>query len=110
MSPRLVRYVLRLAGMRYKLVHRPGNRIGHADYLSRHPVEAANKPQDPDPAGIHLLESNDHGGLTPREIAAATAEDPVLRRVREWTVKGWPPSVPDEYSPCLLYTSDAADE
>ena len=99
LSPRLVRYVLHLAGMRYKLVYRPGNSIGHADYLSRHPVEAATKPQDPDPAGIHLLESNDLGGLTPRDIAAATAEDPVLRRVREWTVKGWPPSVPDEYSP-----------
>jgi len=99
LSPRLIRYVLHLASLKYKIVHRPGKSIGHADYLSRNPVESAKEPQDPDPAGVYLLESRDLAGLSPRDIARATSEDEVLSRVLEWTRNGWPPSVPDDYAP-----------
>ena len=106
LSPRLVRTALLLAGMSYKLVYRPGETIGHADYLSRHPVENTTRPLDPDPAGIYLLEATDIAGLSPDNVARATADDDVLGRVLEWTINGWPPSVPEEYSPYFKKKSE----
>ena len=98
LSPRLLRYALLLASMNYKLVYRPGSAIGHADYLSRHPVETSPDSQDPDPAGVYLLEARDLPGLSSQDVARATANDSILSHVLKWTINGWPPSVLAEFS------------
>lgn len=52
----------------------------------------------PEPAGILLLEAKTPDILTAAAIAEATTKDPVLTRVMDWVVNGWPASIPDEVS------------
>lgn len=93
LSPRLLRFALGLAASDYDIIYRPGKAIGHADFLSRLPLEEPQAEEEyPDPAGIHLLEARDLDGLSAKQIAASTKEDAVLHRVLQWTREGWPES------------------
>ena len=96
LSPRRTRWAVALAAMDYRLQHKPGADIGHADFLSRLPLPADGGDMYPDPVGIHHLEAKVPDDLSPEAIAQETLSDPLLSRVLDWTASGWPESVPEE--------------
>ena len=116
LSPRMTRWALALAAMDCIIVHKPGAEIGNADFLSRLPLQASGGPLYPEPVGVHLLEAQLPDALTAAKIAEETEKDPLLGKILDWTVNGWPAAAPVEATPyaqkkdsistlngCLLY-------
>ncbi|XP_058049017.1 uncharacterized protein LOC131203099 [Ahaetulla prasina] len=104
LSPRLTRWTIFLAAYSYKLLHRPGKELGHADALSRCPLPAT--IEDPTPGTpVLLIDSLDSGPVTSKEVARASYKDITLRTVMGWVQRGWPaapansnPSKPQDLS------------
>ncbi|XP_058041463.1 uncharacterized protein K02A2.6-like [Ahaetulla prasina] len=89
LSPRLTRWTIFLAAYSYKLQHRPGKELGHADALSRCPLPG--EIEDPTPGTpVLLIDSLDSGPVTSQEVARASYRDVVLRTVIGWVQRGWP--------------------
>ncbi|XP_058038754.1 uncharacterized protein K02A2.6-like [Ahaetulla prasina] len=89
LSPRLTRWTIFLAAYSYKLQHRPGKELGHADALSRCPLPGA--IEDPTPGTpVLLIDSLDSGPVTSKEVARASYRDVILRTVLGWVQRGWP--------------------
>ena len=98
MSPRFLRWALHLSCLNFDLQYRPGTKIANADCLSRCPLPEV--PADaPEPAGIFLLEARSWTDITARDIARETQGDPLLSKVFQWTMTGWPNSVDEEAKP-----------
>ncbi|KAE8736598.1 hypothetical protein FOCC_FOCC017947, partial [Frankliniella occidentalis] len=100
LSPRMVRWALKLSAFNYHLVHRPGSKMGNADFLSRCPVP--HKDVEVEPAGIFLLEAKDWSPISAKDICNASSVDPLLSKVIQWVKFGWPQSVPEEAKPYYL--------
>lgn len=88
-SPRMLRWSILLSGYDFALVYKPGRSIPNADGLSRLPRVTPEFPV-PAPMEILLLEALDTPPLTAHEIADLTKKDPILSRVYNWAMKGWP--------------------
>ncbi|XP_058023902.1 uncharacterized protein K02A2.6-like, partial [Ahaetulla prasina] len=89
LSPRLTRWTIFLAAYSYKLLHRPGKELGHADALSRCPLPET--IEDPTPGTpILLIDSLDSGPVTSKEVARASYKDITIRTVIGWVQRGWP--------------------
>lgn len=66
-----------MAVYNYRLIHRPGKTIEHADALSRSPLP--DLVEDPDPAtSILLIEELETSPLTVAEIARLSTKDKML--------------------------------
>ncbi|XP_058041724.1 uncharacterized protein K02A2.6-like [Ahaetulla prasina] len=89
LSPRLTRWTIFLAAYSYKLLHRPGKDLGHADALSRCPLPET--IEDPTPGTpVLLIDSLDSGPVTSKEVARASYKDITIRTVIGWVQRGWP--------------------
>ncbi|XP_058038731.1 uncharacterized protein K02A2.6-like, partial [Ahaetulla prasina] len=89
LSPRLTRWTIFLAAYSYKLLHRPGKELGHADALSRCPLPET--IEDPTPGiPVLLIDSLDSGPVTSKEVARASYKDITIRTVIGWVQRGWP--------------------
>ena len=95
-SPRILRWSVYLGGYDYDPVYRPGHSIPHADALSRLPL-----PEHPESvpgvSDILLLQSDCSLPLSPETIAGLSRNDPVIAKVMQWTMHGWPPKVHDDF-------------
>ncbi|XP_026288932.1 uncharacterized protein LOC113213921 [Frankliniella occidentalis] len=97
LSPRMIRWALKLSAYDYVLLHRPGSKMGNADYLSRCPLPCEDAEMEP--VGIFLLEARSWSPIGAKDIANATSADPLLKQVTHWVKFGWPQSVPEEAKP-----------
>ncbi|KFD50407.1 LOW QUALITY PROTEIN: hypothetical protein M513_08634 [Trichuris suis] len=88
-SPRVLRWPIMLNAYSYKLVHKPGIRLGNADALSRLPCDAS-QAHTPNPPEVLFSEELPSPALTATEVARFTQRDAVLSRVLNWVWKGWP--------------------
>ncbi|KAE8748860.1 hypothetical protein FOCC_FOCC004454 [Frankliniella occidentalis] len=95
LSPRMVRWALKLGSMDLDLKYRPGKSMASADMLSRHP-QAVGTTEDYEPVCIFLLSEESDYPLTAKDIAVATERDPILQQVYQWIHKGWPEKAPSE--------------
>lgn len=87
-SARIQRWALTL-GM-YELIHKSGSSHGNADALSCLPLPSA-PSVTPQPAETVLLfEELQNGPVTADQIKMWTRRDPVLSRVQQFVLKGWP--------------------
>ncbi|XP_058024044.1 uncharacterized protein K02A2.6-like, partial [Ahaetulla prasina] len=78
LSPRLTRWTIFLAAYSYRLIHRPGKEMGHADALSRCPLPET--IEDPAPGiPVLLIDSWDSGPVTSKEVARASYKDITIR-------------------------------
>jgi len=94
-AQRLRRWGLILGAHRYRIVRRRSEDIPHADYLSRHPG-----PDDtPIESPIYQIHYTDDMLVTAQEVAAATDDDRILKKVRGFVLDGWPSQVEDELKP-----------
>ncbi|XP_026533522.1 uncharacterized protein K02A2.6-like, partial [Notechis scutatus] len=95
LSPRMTRWSEFLAAYDYRLTHRPGKAISHADALSRSPLPDLD--DDPAPTTTTLsIETLPDLPITASDIARETNKDKRLARVLHWVAKGWPEKDSDD--------------
>ena len=89
-TARIQRWALTLAAYEYSLKHKTSEKHANADALSRLPVKCSYS-EVPIPAEVVLLmEQIDNMPVTADMIKAWTRRDPVLARVLQFVVSGWP--------------------
>ena len=89
-TARIQRWALTLAAYEYSLKHKTSEKHANADALSRLPVKCSYS-EVPIPAEMVLLmEQIDNMPVTADMIKAWTRRDPVLARVLQFVVSGWP--------------------
>ena len=94
-SARVTRWHMSLSAYNYKIVHKKGSEHLKADALSRLPLpcqddEMHSLYEDEEAVPFHLLSDLDTQPVTAEEVKKETRKDPVLRRVREHLLRGWP--------------------
>ena len=89
-SPRVQRWAPTLAAYEYKIAYKAGTTNANADALSRLPL--SNMPESVPVPGetILLLEHLDHTPINSQHIREWTRRDPVLSKVHQFTLNGWP--------------------
>jgi hypothetical protein len=94
-AARLQRWAILLSGHSYNIIYRKGTDIGHADALSRLPLPET-VPAITTPKEEVVFALVDELPVTSKEISTATRRDPVLAKVHEMIVSGWPNQVEDD--------------
>ncbi|XP_049272416.1 uncharacterized protein K02A2.6-like [Rhipicephalus sanguineus] len=80
LSPRMIRWCIKMSAYDYDLVYRPGNKHQNADALSRLPLSET--IEDPPQVGcVLMLEALPKPPLTADEVATATQDDPTLSKL-----------------------------
>ena len=87
-AARLQRWSLALAAYMYDISYRKGCLHGNADGLSRLPV--SEDTWDPDSDGEYAISFVEELPVSSTDIAAATADDPVVSQVYRFVMEGWP--------------------
>lgn len=82
LSPCMAHWVEFLTAYNYKLLHRPGKALGHADALIRCPLPSG--VDDPAPASAVLLINDQHLPVTAADVARLTVKDKTLAQVLDW--------------------------
>lgn len=80
-SPTMLRRRIFLSAYDVELVHRSGERMGNADFLSRSPLSGET---------INFVDHRIEHPFTSRELANETLKDQTLKEVLRWTREGWP--------------------
>ncbi|KAM7315470.1 uncharacterized protein ISCGN_005253 [Ixodes scapularis] len=93
-AARLQRWPVTLSAYRYSLVFKRSTENVEADCFSRLPVEGRQESDEKVESfcSLRLLSLP----VDSRDIARETARDPLLRRVYDYVLKGWPPYVGDQ--------------
>ena len=92
-SPRLQRWAITLAGYDYRLQYRKGSENGNADCLSRLPLPQVPK-NVPLVGDIHQVVEHVDACVSVNQIKTWTHRDPVLSRVCEFVMSGFPVEIP----------------
>ncbi|XP_054280194.1 uncharacterized protein K02A2.6-like [Macrosteles quadrilineatus] len=85
-AARIQRWALTLAAYDYELVYRKGSDMCNADAMSRLPCNVDCNPDEV----VAFFSSIDEMPITFKEISLATRHDPVLSKVLDYTLNGWP--------------------
>ncbi|XP_023243412.1 uncharacterized protein K02A2.6-like [Centruroides sculpturatus] len=97
-SPRMIRWCLRLAAYSYRIEHRRSAEMTNVDALSRIPTTVEEKTI-PEPGEIFLIFEQPELPITSQEVSRETNKDSVLKRVEHAILHGWPLSSPEELMP-----------
>ena len=89
-SPRVQRWALTLAAYEYKIAYKAGTTNANADALSRLPLSKMPESVPVPGETILLLEHLDHTPINSQHIREWTRRDPVLSKVHQFTLNGWP--------------------
>ena len=96
--PRMLRWILTLSGYEYTLKYRTGDLMAHADAMSRLPSSSAPNARIPELGEIvMLLEILDASAVGVKDIIKWTRADPVVSKVYDFCVNGWPLQQEDEF-------------
>lgn len=97
-AARLQRWALFLSAHTYSIEYKGTHHHGNADGLSRLPLQAPPPVNTKEPVDMFHMAQVDPLPVTSEEIARETGRDPILSRVYDMTLKGWPskgdPSLP----------------
>ncbi|RWS21805.1 uncharacterized protein B4U80_01249, partial [Leptotrombidium deliense] len=96
-SPRVIRWAIRLSAFKYVLIYSKGADIGNADALSRLPVDPPpENKQDVD----HVLMLTDESKIINfKEVKDFTRRDTLLAKVKQFTLSSWPAYVEEDLKP-----------
>ena len=91
-SGRIQRWALALGAYKYTIHYKPGKSNANADVMSRLPPPLSSCVKEPPkPAEvIHLMEYLEASPVSSTQIRMWTDHDPVLAKVRDWVLSGWP--------------------
>lgn len=94
-SATIQRWALTLSAYNYKIAYKSGKTMCNADALSRLPLPEPSNVEN-EPAGVFLLrEQLSHSLVTADHVRRWTDKDPILAKVKKFTVLGWPIDVSD---------------
>jgi len=88
-AARIQRWALILSAYNYVLKYRQGRNNGNADALSRLPRYATHQEVSSDTNEIHMM-TMDCAPVTAAEVSAMTRRDPVLGKIHDFVLQGWP--------------------
>ena len=91
-AARLQRWQLLLSAHQYTIIHRKSEQIAHADYLSRFPSQN----DEPVESDIYWVSQIPGELVSAIDVAEGTMTDPVLKKVLQHVMQGWPDQCPDE--------------
>ena len=91
-SARIKRWAMKLSAFQYKIQHISSKDNACADFLSRSPLPRTGEEQEDQV----LLIDDDSVPVTARVIASETARDPILARVKQLILFGWPQYLNEE--------------
>ena len=95
-SPRVQCWALILAAYDYHIVYKPGMANANAGTLSHLP-RAQTGPDAPILGEVILLmDTMESSPITPMHVHLLRGRDPVLSRIHEYTIGGWPGTLPQE--------------
>lgn len=86
-AARLHRWAIILSTYKYEIVHRKGSQMGHADALSRLPLEEETEIET---FGINFFNFSDEEFVSRKTVALETEKDVILSQVYRYVVDGWP--------------------
>ena len=89
-AARIQRWALTLSAYEYVLKYKEGKKHCNADGLSRLPREVTVSEKAEEGETIRLMEQVETMPVTAALIRQWTGQDPVLARVRDLIIKGWP--------------------
>lgn len=89
-AARLQRWALFLSAHTYSIEYKGTQHHGNADGLSRLPLQVAPPVKTKEAVDMFQMAQVDPLPVTSEEIARETGRDPVLSKVYELTLKGWP--------------------
>ena len=92
-SARLQRWALLLSAYDYSIQYRPGKRHANSDTFSHLPLSTAPTSTSPTGETVLLFECLSVAPLTINDIRRGTDRDPVLSKIRTYTLQGWPSSL-----------------
>ena len=92
-SPRLQRWAVTLAAYEYTIVYKVGRDHANVDALSRLPLEGKEQTMPEDKERVMLFEDIETPSVYSQQIKQWTDKDPVLARVRDYILRGWPGEV-----------------
>lgn len=106
-NARLQRWALLLSGYNYEISYRKGTLLGNADALSRLPLPEMTEVSDT----INFLSFTENPPIDFKDIALYTRTDPILCKVYEYVLSGWPNSVSnDSIKPYFLKRAELCIE
>lgn len=94
-TARVHRWLTFLADYTYRIKHKPGSAIQHADALSRLPLPNTGSKSEE----IFYFSALNDLPLTSNDVSRETGRDKVLRTVRDMIWHGWPKAVSEELKP-----------
>ena len=93
---RLQRWSLILMAYDYDITYRRSEEHSNADFLSRAPTNVATENLELD---VNYFTYTNDLPITAKEIGSATMKDPVLSRVKDFVMHGWPGKVDANLEP-----------
>ena len=109
-AARLQHWALTLSAYRYEIWYRKGVEHGNADCFSRLLCQGDVQCVDVEDGEIFLSSLVHDLPVTSKDIAAATAKDPVLARVHPYMMSGWPNKVDDALKPYAIRQGEISVE
>ena len=94
-AARLQCWAIILSAYQYEIKFRSSSQHANADALSRLPLKSVS-PAIGEEAEVFQLSYFDELPVTAKQISEVTCHDPILSRVLEFTMNGWPNVVQDE--------------
>ncbi|XP_062372040.1 uncharacterized protein K02A2.6-like [Sardina pilchardus] len=94
-SPRIQRWAVTLGAYEYTIIYKVGRDHTNADALSRLPLEMKENETPGEEERVLLLEDSETPLIKAQQIKKWTDKDPLLARVREFILRGWPKKVED---------------
>ena len=95
-SGRVQRWALTLGAYSYSIQYKPGKANSNADGLSRLPTPTSMKEPSKLAELVHLMEYLDSSPVSSSQIRMWTDRDPLLSKVKQWTLSGWPADDTDD--------------
>ncbi|BFZ25831.1 hypothetical protein BsWGS_28870 [Bradybaena similaris] len=100
-SPRIQKWAMQLSAYNYTFCYKPSSCMTHADALSRLPTPTTSSEVEAPEEFILLMDHLNTIPVSAADIQKATDRDPVLSRVGQYTLSGWPSHLPKQFQIAL---------
>lgn len=106
-AARFQRWAIYLSMYDYEIKHKSGSKMGNVDALSRLPL---NDETEIDVDYINFINFGEDIPIESKDIQEHTQLDPILRKVYEYVLYGWPSKISPEFSPYFLKRNSLSTE
>ncbi|XP_025999364.1 uncharacterized protein K02A2.6-like [Astatotilapia calliptera] len=98
-SQRIMRWAVLLRAYEYVIKYREGKNNSNADGLSRLPLPENLPKEVAAEDQVLMVDQDQEGVMTSEQLQRWTTKDPILSRVREYAMRGWPTTQHPNFQP-----------